>query len=53
MITHTHQTAIEALGLSRVDLLGFSLGGLIAQEIAITEPVFVRHVSMFLSAKDA
>jgi pimeloyl-ACP methyl ester carboxylesterase len=35
---------IEALGLTRVDLLGFSLGGLIAQEIAITEPGLVRRL---------
>ena len=35
---------IEALGLSRVDLLGFSLGGLIAQEIAIMEPELVRRL---------
>jgi pimeloyl-ACP methyl ester carboxylesterase len=35
---------IEALGLSRVDLLGFSLGGLVAQEIAITEPALVRRL---------
>src|ERR1700676_470563 len=35
---------IKALGLSRVDVLGFSLGGLIAQEIAITEPELVRRL---------
>jgi pimeloyl-ACP methyl ester carboxylesterase len=35
---------IKALGLSRVDVLGFSLGGLIAQEVAITEPELVRRL---------
>src|ERR1700750_168468 len=28
---------IEALGLKQVDVLGFSMGGLIAQELAITK----------------
>jgi pimeloyl-ACP methyl ester carboxylesterase len=35
---------IEALGLKQVDLLGFSMGGLIAQELAITKPQLVRRV---------
>jgi pimeloyl-ACP methyl ester carboxylesterase len=35
---------IKALGLSRVDVLGFSLGGLIAQEVALTEPELVRRL---------
>ncbi|GGC98107.1 alpha/beta fold hydrolase [Undibacterium terreum] len=35
---------IKALGLSQVDVLGFSMGGLIAQELAITEPTLVRRV---------
>jgi pimeloyl-ACP methyl ester carboxylesterase len=35
---------IKALGLSQVDVLGFSLGGLIAQQIAVTEPKLVRRL---------
>ncbi|TDN61989.1 alpha/beta hydrolase [Paraburkholderia sp. BL10I2N1] len=35
---------IEALGLKQVDVLGFSMGGLIAQELAIAKPQLVRRV---------
>ena len=35
---------IKALGLPQVDVLGFSLGGLVAQQIAITEPKLVRRL---------
>ena len=35
---------IRALGLERVDLLGFSMGGMIAQVIAADEPRLVRKV---------
>lgn len=35
---------IKALRLDQVDLLGFSLGGLVAQEIAITTPKLVRRL---------
>lgn len=35
---------IEALGLSKVDLLGFSLGGFVAQVIAQTRPDLVRRM---------
>jgi len=35
---------IKALGLGRVDLLGFSLGGLVAQELTLTEPGLVRRL---------
>lgn len=35
---------IKALGLDRVDLHGFSLGGMIAQEIALTEPHLIRRL---------
>jgi len=35
---------IEALALKQVDVLGFSMGGLIAQELAITKPQLVRKV---------
>jgi pimeloyl-ACP methyl ester carboxylesterase len=35
---------IKALGLTRVDVLGFSIGGFIAQSLAIAEPKLVRGV---------
>lgn len=35
---------ITALGLTRVDLLGFSMGGLIAQQIALDHPELVRRL---------
>ncbi len=35
---------IKALGLTEVDVLGFSLGGLVAQTLAIAEPKLVRRV---------
>ncbi|KXU85054.1 alpha/beta hydrolase [Paraburkholderia monticola] len=35
---------IKALGLTTVDVLGFSMGGLIAQTLAIAEPTLVRRV---------
>jgi pimeloyl-ACP methyl ester carboxylesterase len=33
---------LEALGLSEVDLLGFSIGGFVAQEITLIRPALVR-----------
>ena len=35
---------IRALGLERVDLFGFSLGGMVAQVIALEEPQLVRRM---------
>jgi pimeloyl-ACP methyl ester carboxylesterase len=35
---------IHALGYRRVDLLGFSLGGGVAQEVALAEPQLVRRL---------
>lgn len=35
---------IEALQLDRVDLLGFSLGGFVAQEVALLKPDLVRKL---------
>ena len=35
---------IKALGLTLVDVLGFSLGGLVAQELALAEPALVRRL---------
>ena len=41
---------IEALGLSTVDLLGWSLGGIVAQEIARCRPELVRKLVVAGSA---
>lgn len=35
---------IRAMGFDTVDLLGFSLGGFVAQQIVLTEPLLVRRV---------
>jgi pimeloyl-ACP methyl ester carboxylesterase len=35
---------IKALGLTTVDVLGFSMGGLIAQTLALAEPTLVRRL---------
>jgi pimeloyl-ACP methyl ester carboxylesterase len=37
-------TFINALGLRQIDLLGFSLGGLIAQELTLAKPELVRRL---------
>ena len=37
-------TFIKALGLKKVDLLGFSMGGMIAQEMVLKEPQLVRKM---------
>ena len=35
---------VEALGLGRVDLFGFSLGGFVAQDVALSRPELVRQL---------
>src|SRR4029077_18762822 len=35
---------IRAAGLTQVDVLGFSLGGLVAQELALAQPELVRRL---------
>lgn len=37
-------TFIKGMGLQQVDLLGFSLGGMVAQEIVLKEPQLVRKM---------
>jgi pimeloyl-ACP methyl ester carboxylesterase len=41
---------ITALGLSRIDLLGFSIGSFVAQEIALRRPALVRRLVLASSA---
>jgi pimeloyl-ACP methyl ester carboxylesterase len=42
----------EALGLTRVDLLGFSLGGMVAQEVALIRPSLVRRMLLVGTAPE-
>lgn len=35
---------VEALGLTQVDLLGWSLGGIVAQHVALRQPALVRKL---------
>jgi pimeloyl-ACP methyl ester carboxylesterase len=37
-------TFIKAMGFQQVDLLGFSLGGMVAQEVVLKEPKLVRKM---------
>src|SRR5206468_5600599 len=39
-------TFIKAMGFKQVDLFGFSMGGMIAQEIVLMEPPLVRKMSL-------
>lgn len=43
---------LDALGLERVDLLGFSLGGMVAQEIALARPSFIRKMLLVGTAPE-
>jgi pimeloyl-ACP methyl ester carboxylesterase len=41
---------VTALGLSQVDLLGFSIGSFVAQEIALRRPALIRRLVLASSA---
>ena len=41
---------ISALGFSRADLLGFSIGSFVAQQIALVRPALVRRLALASSA---
>jgi pimeloyl-ACP methyl ester carboxylesterase len=41
---------VEALALQKVDLLGFSIGSFVAQEIALIRPALIRRVVLASSA---
>lgn len=43
MATHAIAFA-DALGLKKVDLLGFSLGGMVAQQMALDRPTLMRRI---------
>ena len=44
---------LDALGLEQVDVLGFSLGGHIAQELALVRPRLVRRIVLAGTAAQA
>jgi len=37
---------VSALGLSQIDLLGFSIGGYVAQELTLRHPKLVRRLML-------
>ncbi|MGH9502168.1 MAG: alpha/beta fold hydrolase [Terriglobales bacterium] len=43
---------VEALGLKRVDILGYSLGGMVAQQIALERPSLVRKMLLVGTAPE-
>jgi pimeloyl-ACP methyl ester carboxylesterase len=45
-------TFVDALGLTRIDLLGFSLGGMVAQELALARPALVRKMLLVGTAPE-
>jgi pimeloyl-ACP methyl ester carboxylesterase len=49
-MAHDAIAFIEALSMQRVDLLGFSLGSFVAQEIALIRPDLLRRVVLASSA---
>ena len=46
-------TFIRALGLKKADILGFSIGGMVAQEIALQAPDLVRKLILARTASVA
>jgi pimeloyl-ACP methyl ester carboxylesterase len=51
-MAHDAIVFIEALSLQRVDLLGFSIGSFVAQEIALIRPDLLRRVVLASSAPE-
>lgn len=43
-MAHSAEEFVAALGLSQIDLLGFSLGGFLAQQIAVEAPHLIRRL---------
>src|SRR5512143_3044006 len=41
---------LDGLGLTQVDLLGFSLGGMVAQQIALERPALIRKMLLIATA---
>ena len=49
-MAHESIAFIEALDLSQVDLLGFSIGSFVAQQIALTRPAILRRMVLASAA---
>jgi pimeloyl-ACP methyl ester carboxylesterase len=43
---------VDALGLKRLDLLGYSLGGMVAQQIALERPSLIRKMLLVATAPE-
>lgn len=43
---------VDALGITQVDLLGYSLGGMVAQQIALDRPSLVRKMLLVATAPE-
>lgn len=43
---------VDALGVKRVDILGYSLGGMVAQQIALERPALVRKMLLVATAPE-
>jgi pimeloyl-ACP methyl ester carboxylesterase len=43
-MAHYAEAFIDALGLTQIDILGFSMGGLIAQQFALDRPELIRKL---------
>jgi pimeloyl-ACP methyl ester carboxylesterase len=43
---------VDALGLKKVDILGYSLGGMVAQEIALARPSLIRKILLVGTAPE-
>jgi pimeloyl-ACP methyl ester carboxylesterase len=49
-MAHDAIAFVEAMGLERIDLLGFSIGSFVAQELALARPDLLRRVVLASSA---
>lgn len=43
---------VDALGLNRVDILGYSLGGMVAQQVALDRPSLVHKILLVATAPE-
>jgi pimeloyl-ACP methyl ester carboxylesterase len=43
-MAHDALALVDALGLRTLDVLGFSIGGFVAQEVTLTRPQLVRRL---------
>jgi len=49
-MAHNAEAFIDALGLKQIDLLGFSIGGMVAQQIVIDRPELIRKLILIGTA---